>query len=265
MAVSKLEKGNDGKFSCPECGQALEYLSGGQVRIVDGKVDYDNVKPKYICRKCGKYYRELLNTGYYDVFFLLPEDLAELDRQQAEEARKEAEEKKHRKKFSGSPVTALLTNAQGGYDCPVCGKAMVHSEGGAVRIVNGKVDYENVKPRYICYDCGTFYRELLRSGLYEVFELPEEERTPPPPPASKPKRRIKSTGELAPMQLKRDANGHCECPRCGASMRFLEPGAVKIVDGRADMSDTVARFKCDECDSLYRRIATTNYFQWSEK
>ena len=48
-------------------------------------------------------------------------------------------------------------------------------------------------------------------------------------------------------------------------MRFLEPGAVKIVDGRADMSDTVARFKCDECDSLYRRIATTNYFQWSEK
>ena len=67
------------------------------------------------------------------------------------------------------------------------------------------------------------------------------------------------------MQLKRNAKAYCECPRCGAAMRFLEPGAVQIVDGRADMSDTVARFKCDECDSLYRRIATTNYFQWSEK
>ena len=44
MAVSKLEKGNDGRFSCPECSQALEYLSGGQVRVVDGKVDYDNVE-----------------------------------------------------------------------------------------------------------------------------------------------------------------------------------------------------------------------------
>lgn len=261
MAVSKLEKGNDGRFSCPECSQALEYLSGGQVRVVDGKVDYDNVKPKYICRKCGKYYRELLNTGYYDVFFLMPEDLAALDKEQAAE---EAKEKAKKKSFTGSPVTALMTNAQGGYDCPECGKGMVHSEGGAVRVINGKVDYENVKPRYICYDCGIFYRELLRSGLYERFELPEDEKTPPPPPP-KPKRRIKSTGELAPMQLKRNANGHCECPRCGVAMRFLEPGAVKIVDGRADMSDTVARFKCDECDSLYRRIATTNYFQWSEK
>ena len=58
---------------------------------------------------------------------------------------------------------------------------------------------------------------------------------------------------------------HVKCSGCGANMEFLGPGAVKIVDGRADMSDTVARFRCNECDSLYRRIATTNYFQWSEK
>ena len=57
--------------------------------MVDGKVDYDNVNPKYICRKCGKYYRELLNTGYYDVFFLMPEDLAALDKEQAAEEAKE--------------------------------------------------------------------------------------------------------------------------------------------------------------------------------
>ena len=48
-------------------------------------------------------------------------------------------------------------------------------------------------------------------------------------------------------------------------MRFLEPEAVKIVDGRADMSDTVPRFACDECSSVYRCIASTDYYQWSEK
>lgn len=266
MAVSKLKRGNDGDFFCPECGQTLEYLTGGQVRVVDGRVDYDNVKPKYICRKCGKFYRELLSTGYYDVFPLSPEDLAELDGQrQAAGPKKKEEPVSHKENFRGNPVTALKANDQGGYDCPVCGRPLVYSEGGAIRIVDGRVDYENVKPRYICYHGGVFYRELLRSGLYEVFELSEEERNMPPGPSQQPKRAVKATGDIAPVQLKMDANGYCECPRCGAGMRFLEPGAVKIVDGRADMSDTMARFRCDECNSLYRRIATTDYFQWSEK
>ena len=110
MAVSKLEKGNDGRFSCPECSQALEYLSGGQVRVVDGKVDYDNVKPKYICRKCGKYYRELLNTGYYDVFFLKPEDLEALDKEQADQ---KAVAQKQKRNFNSRPETDNKTKAQG--------------------------------------------------------------------------------------------------------------------------------------------------------
>ena len=126
-----------------------------------------------------------------------------------------------------------------------------------MRVVNGKVDYENVKPRYICRRCETFYRELLSSGLYERFDL--EELTLPPE-----RKKIIGTGDLEPMQLKRDENGNCACPRCGANMRYLEPEAVKIINGRADMRDTVARFACDECSSIYRRIATTDYYQWSE-
>ena len=63
----------------------------------------------------------------------------------------------------------------------------------------------------------------------------------------------------------RDANNQAECPRCGAKMKYLEPETAKIVNGRADFSDTVARFRCDECDSLYRQIASTDYYQWSEK
>lgn len=265
MTVSRLGKGNNGEFFCPECGQKLEYLTGGQVRVVDGRVDYDNVKPKHICRQCGKYYRELLSTGYYDVFPLSSEDLAELDKQRGAEPEKKERKGKHKAAAMGNPVVELHANAKGGYDCPVCGGPLVYSEGGAIRIINGRVDYDSVKPRYICYNGGIFYRELLGSGMYEVFDLPEEERDMSAESLKRSKRAIKSTGELAPVRLKQDANGYCECPRCGAGMRFLEPGAVKIVDGRADMSDTVARFKCDECDSLYRRIATTDYFQWSEK
>lgn len=261
MTVSKLKKEN-GVFLCPECHQGLECLTGGQVRVVNGKADYDNVKDKHVCRSCGSFYRELLHTGYYDVFALTPEVLSALDEQQAA-VRNGKKKDAFPRRQAADPVVPLAANAQGEYPCPRCGSPMIFSEGGAVRVIDGRVDYENVKPRYVCRGCRIFYRELLSSGLYEVFELQEDSTAPVRP--LPPKRRIKAVGDLPPTQLKLDADGHCACPRCGAVMRFLEPDAVKIVDGRADMSDTVARFKCDECDSLYRQIASTSYFQWCEK
>ena len=75
------------------------------------------------------------------------------------------------------------------------------------------------------------------------------------------RKQVKKTGDIAPVRLKRDANNQAECPRCGAKMKYLEPETAKIVNGRADFSDTVARFRCDECDSLYRQIASTDYYQ----
>lgn len=255
MAVSELKKGPRGAFLCPVCGEDLEFVDGGQVRVVGGVVDYDNVKPKHICRRCDTFYRELLNTGYYDVFPLGPEDkkpVAEVKKEPVPQTQKDAK---------ANPVVSLKKNHEGDFLCPNCQRALVFSDGGAVRIVNGKVDYENVKPRYICHSCKSFYRELLMSGMYEIFDLPPEEV----PAQTKPAANIKRTGDLAPMQLKKDAQGRCACPRCGADMRFVEAGAVKVVDGKVDMSDTVAHFECDACVSVYRRIATTDYFQWSEK
>lgn len=260
MSVSKLEKGKNGNFICPVCGKDLEHLPGGQVRLVNGKADYDNVKPKQVCRSCGKFYRELLNTGYYDVFPLTEDVLAALDGKDKPQEDFAAA----RPKSNNNPVVSLTIGDEGKYVCPRCNQPLLFCEGGAVRIVDGKVDYENVKPRYVCKLCGVFYRELLKSGLYEVFDL-DEKKEPLKPVPPKKKRKVKATGDLQPMRLKRDAKGTCPCPRCGADMLYLEPEAVKIVNGKADMRDTVARFRCDECDSLYREIAGTGYFQWSEK
>lgn len=76
MTLSKLNKRKDGIFICPECNGDLVYLPGGQIRIVAGKVDYDNIKPKLVCTKCGEFYRELMYTGYFDVFKATEEDIS---------------------------------------------------------------------------------------------------------------------------------------------------------------------------------------------
>ena len=241
--VSLVRKGNS--FECPGCGKILECAEGSAIQVVNGKVDYESIKNRYICHDCKVYYKELLSSGMYERFRLESEEEVKTP------------ESPLPKNNDVNPVVPLQKNSSGRYKCPVCEQELEFSDGGQVRIVNGKVDYENVKARYICHRCETFYRELLNSGLYEVFDLDEMDLPPE-------KKRVIGTGDLEPMQLKMDANGKCACPRCGANMKFLEPEAVKIVNGRADMRDTVARFACDACSSIYRRIATTDYYQWSE-
>ncbi|WP_297569295.1 hypothetical protein [uncultured Anaerovibrio sp.] len=241
--VVNLEKSGN-SFKCPGCGKLLRCADGSAIQVVDGRVDYESIKNRYICDDCRYFYRELLNSGMYERFDL-------------PESEVKTEAKTPVKNEDVNPVVALRKNSSGRYKCPVCDQELEFSDGGQVRIVNGRVDYENVKARYICRRCETFYRELLSSGLYEVFELDEMDLPPE-------KKRVIGTGDLAPMQLKLDANGKCACPRCGANMRYLEPEAVKIINGRVDMRDTVARFACDSCSSIYRRIATTDYYQWSE-
>ena len=150
----------------------------------------------------------------------------------------------------------LEINGDKKFICPKCKCEMRRVEGG-LKLKGGKVDMADSLPRYICDDCGVFYRELLNSGYYDVFDLPDEEKI------SKPK--IKPVSEIHPTQLKREADGKCPCPRCGARMDFVEGGAVKIVDGKPDFTNTQEHFKCSTCNSIVRKIAGTNYFQYSEK
>ena len=170
-------------------------------------------------------------------------------------------------------VTKLKLNANKKPICPQCNKELRFSEGGAVRVVNGKVDMDATLPRYICDHCGVFYRELLGSGYYDVFDLPKEDRQVQKVPSVKPiqqaipsiKKRIVATGDIPPTILKREADGKCPCPRCGDRMDFIEAGPVQIVNGKPDFSNTIDHFICPYCRSVFRKIVGTDYFQWSEK
>ena len=148
-------------------------------------------------------------------------------------------------------VKKLEQGTGGIYLCPACGRGLRCVEGGAVRVVDGRVDMENTKPRYECDSCGVFYRELLSSGYFDVFPLE--------------KKKIRATGELQPVKLQKDAQGHAECPRCGGRMEFVEGQPVHLVDGKPDMENVLGHFICRECNSVYRRIVKTDYFQWYEK
>jgi len=155
-------------------------------------------------------------------------------------------------------LTQLQVNAEKKFICPTCGQVLRKVEGGALTIVNGKVDMNATLPRHICDRCGVFYRELLKSGYYDVFDLPENERQ------QKPKRVI-ATGDIPPTILKRESDGKCPCPRCGERMDFVEAGPVQIVNGKPDFSNTMDHFNCPYCKSVFRKIVGTDYFQWSDK
>lgn len=155
-------------------------------------------------------------------------------------------------------LVKLEMNAEKKLLCPTCGQELRYAAGGAVAIVNGRVDMDSTLPRHICDHCGVFYRELLHSGFYNVFDLPAEER-------KEPEHRKIATGDIPPTQLKREADGKCPCPRCGERMDFIEAGAVQIVDGKPDFSNTIDHFACPYCKSVFRKIAGTDFYQWYEK
>ena len=188
-------------------------------------------------------------------------------------------------------VTKLEVVWEKRYLCPKCGKKLHYVEGDAVSVVNGRVDMNSTLPRYVCTSCGVYYRELLGSGYFEEYDLKEEVRakaaasmkaarerwaaigasmkeTPAAAPAPQPQqeqRHVKPRGDIQPMQLKREADGKCPCPRCGTRMDFIEGQPVRIVDGKPDMENVMDHFHCPYCDSVFRRIATTDFFQYSEK
>ncbi len=141
--------------------------------------------------------------------------------------------------------------------CPTCGQVLRYVEGGPVVVKDGKVDMDATLPRHICDRCGVFYRELLGSGYFNKFNLPENEKKSAP--------RVIATGDIPPTILKREADGKCPCPRCGERMDFVEAGPVQIVNGRPDFSNTMDHFNCPHCKSVFRKIVGTDYFQWSDR
>ena len=241
MSLCRLASDEEGTRLCPTCGERLNFVEGGAVSVVNGKLDMEAVKPKYECYSCNVFYREVLNTDFFDVFPLKKNE--------------ERAEKKTERPCSQEPVP-LKRGSNGSCVCPNCGKPLRFVEGGAVCVVNGKADMDNIKPKYECDTCGVYYREVLSSGYYHAYELPCEE---------KEQKKIISTGDLQPVLLKKDSNGKCVCPRCGSMMDYIDGQAVKLVNGKPDMENVKAHFLCNNCRSVFRRIVNTDYFQWSEK
>ena len=155
-------------------------------------------------------------------------------------------------------VIKLHAGADKKLRCPKCGRPLRTIEGGTISVKNGRVDLDATLPRQACDGCGVFYRELLHSGYYHEYELPQAER-------QAVQAKVVSTGDIPPTILKREADGKCPCPRCGERMDFVEGGAVQIVNGRPDFSNTMDHFVCPNCHSVFRKIVGTDYFQWSER
>jgi Zn finger protein HypA/HybF involved in hydrogenase expression len=258
IALPKEPTGNE---TCPVCGKHFRFVEGGAVRVVDGKLDMENVKPKYECDTCGVFYREVLSSGFY-----LPYPQQDEDRviePPPVEKSDALQDNKEESAAAGRGPIALPKEPKGNETCPVCGKRFRFVEGGAVRVVDGKLDMENIKPKYECDTCGVFYREVLTSGFYLPYPQQEEDRLSAD--AEPEQAKVLSTSDLAPMKLTRDENDQCQCPRCGAMMNYVEGQAVHLVDGKPDMEDVLDHFRCDSCNSVFRRIVNTDYFQFTEK
>jgi len=154
--------------------------------------------------------------------------------------------------------TKLNVDRQGIPRCPQCDQPLQLIEGEPIKIVEGKVYFENTEAHYACETCQLLYRRILSTEYYGHFFMSE------PPAKAVPKKTV-AIGDLKPMQLKRDLNGLCNCPRCGAVMRFIESQPVRIVDGKLNMDDVLEHYECDSCHSVYRKIVNTTYYQWNEK
>lgn len=260
IALPKEPTGNE---SCPVCGHKFRFVDGGAVRVVDGKLDMENIKPKYECDTCGVYYREVLSSGFYLPYPQQDEDRISVPSPETKPDAPEEEKQEEKAATAGRGPIALPKEPKGNETCPVCGKRFRFVEGGAVRVVDGKLDMENIKGKYECDTCGVFYREVLTSGFYLPYPQQEEDKLKADEEPETAK--VLSTGDLAPMLLKRDENNQCQCPRCGAMMDYVEGQAVHLVDGKPDMEDVWDHFHCETCHSVFRRIVNTDYFQFAEK
>lgn len=67
---------------------------------------------------------------------------------------------------------------------------------------------------------------------------------------------------LEPIKLVRDGNETAKCPRCGEALTYVGSQPVQIVDGKLNVKDSEAHYKCEHCNCVYRPILRTEYYQW---
>ena len=66
---------------------------------------------------------------------------------------------------------------------------------------------------------------------------------------------------MEPVKLVRNEQGICKCPCCGNELEFVEAQPVRVIDGKLNIKDSEAHFKCGKCGIAFRRLVHTEYFQ----
>ena len=67
---------------------------------------------------------------------------------------------------------------------------------------------------------------------------------------------------MEPTRIIPKEDGTFSCPKCGANMNFMERQPVKVIDGKLVMEEAEEHYLCKACNSIYRRIVSTDYYQW---
>lgn len=67
---------------------------------------------------------------------------------------------------------------------------------------------------------------------------------------------------MKPMKITTNGQGVCACPKCGTGMCFVEREPVKVTNGKLVMEESEAHYLCKACNSIYRQIVSTDYYQW---
>jgi len=154
MTLLKLNRADNGEYVCPECGHVLQRVAGDAVTVVDGKFNMEDTKTRYECDSCKVFYRELLDTDYYDVFPL-----------------QQKKEKKKKILATGElQPMKLHLDKKGRCSCPRCGADMVVVEGQPVRIVDGKPTMEDVASYFRCEMCSSIYRRIVNTEYFQWAE-----------------------------------------------------------------------------------------------
>jgi len=70
---------------------------------------------------------------------------------------------------------------------------------------------------------------------------------------------------MEPFKMEKNKEGFCECPQCGGKLTFIEYVPMTIIDGKINREDQDPHYECGCCNTVYRRIVSTDYYQTYER
>lgn len=68
MEPVKLVYDEEKAEKCPRCGEALTFVKGQPVQVVEGKLNMQDCENHFKCEHCKSVYRAILHTDYYQWF-----------------------------------------------------------------------------------------------------------------------------------------------------------------------------------------------------